>query len=400
MAGLSWLASVGCGRYLVATGLGMGIEARALTLIDGIYAAAAEPWHWGKLVDLWRAEFRAKQVFFAYLDLERVEAGIDMAVGVDAAGAERFARHSGQNPFLRAGTTALRVGEVVHDGMVLADDELKQSAYYRDVLAPEGVLYTCGPVLSRQGSRLNLLIARRDPRAGPFTAEELELQRRLVPHLQRALRMRWRLLGAEGRTAGLLEAIGSLETAVLLLNSRGEVIDLNRPARRILDRHDGLGLGRHGEILVERGVGDSSLAPLISAAPPTAAQAGGRTGGVITVVRRGRRAPYSLLVAPIRDREFAPEHERPVAAVFITDPDAAAEPSIEQLRGLYGLTPAETALALRLTEGQSVSAAAAELGVSQNTVRTHLKRLFSKTGTKRQGELVSLLLRGNPRISA
>jgi DNA-binding CsgD family transcriptional regulator len=208
------------------------------------------------------------------------------------------------------------------------------------------------------------------------------------------------LLGAERRSAGLLEAIGSLHTAVLLLDSAGRVIDLNGPARAILARRDGLRLGPEREIELARGVGDRDLAPLFGGAGAPALANGVQRGGAITVARQGKRMPYALLVAPLCSRDFLPDHEQPAAVVFITDPETVGAPGEQALHDVYGLTPTETALAQRLTAGQSLAEAAGEMEISKNTVRTHLKRIFSKTGTGRQAELVSLLLRGAPRISA
>jgi len=55
------------------------------------------------------------------------------------------------------------------------------------------------------------------------------------------------------------------------------------------------------------------------------------------------------------------------------------------------LTPAETRLAIALFKGQSVEAYAKEAGVSINTARWHVKRIYAKTGVKRQTELIQML---------
>jgi DNA-binding CsgD family transcriptional regulator len=55
---------------------------------------------------------------------------------------------------------------------------------------------------------------------------------------------------------------------------------------------------------------------------------------------------------------------------------------------LYGLTRGEAALASILLRGKSIEEAAAELFISPHTARTHLKRIFMKTDTHRQTELV------------
>ena len=62
------------------------------------------------------------------------------------------------------------------------------------------------------------------------------------------------------------------------------------------------------------------------------------------------------------------------------------------LRATYGCTAREAALALTLAQGRTLAEAAGTLGISIHTARTHLKRVFRKTGTKRQTELLRLVL--------
>ena len=61
-------------------------------------------------------------------------------------------------------------------------------------------------------------------------------------------------------------------------------------------------------------------------------------------------------------------------------------------QGIYGLTAAQTQVAQLLAQGHDPSAAAEKLGVSINTVRTHVQRMFDKTGAHTQSALVGLLL--------
>lgn len=66
--------------------------------------------------------------------------------------------------------------------------------------------------------------------------------------------------------------------------------------------------------------------------------------------------------------------------------------SIDQLRILFNLTPAEARVTKLISEGKSVAEAAAELDVQENTIRVQLKSVFAKTGTRRQAELMNLLI--------
>jgi DNA-binding CsgD family transcriptional regulator len=72
--------------------------------------------------------------------------------------------------------------------------------------------------------------------------------------------------------------------------------------------------------------------------------------------------------------------------------------SIDLLRCHFGLTPAEARLALQLVAGETLRSAAAKLGISYETARTHLKTVFNKTGTCRQAELVIVLATALPRL--
>ena len=111
---------------------------------------------------------------------------------------------------------------------------------------------------------------------------------------------------------------------------------------------------------------------------------------VVTVARGGQRRPLSALVAP-----FGRDGDERAAIVFLSDPDGGAETREQALERLFGLTPAEARLAASLASGHSLQASAKAAGVTHHTARTHLKHIFVKTQTKRQAELVRLLV-GSP----
>ena len=69
---------------------------------------------------------------------------------------------------------------------------------------------------------------------------------------------------------------------------------------------------------------------------------------------------------------------------------------IDLLRCHFGLTPAEARLALHLVAGETLRSAALKLRITYETARTHLKNIFSKTGTCRQAELVVVIATALP----
>jgi DNA-binding CsgD family transcriptional regulator len=65
---------------------------------------------------------------------------------------------------------------------------------------------------------------------------------------------------------------------------------------------------------------------------------------------------------------------------------------VERIRGLFGLTRAEASIAAELANGKSLYEIADLLEISRHTARNHLKRIFEKTGARRQADVVRLVL--------
>ena len=113
----------------------------------------------------------------------------------------------------------------------------------------------------------------------------------------------------------------------------------------------------------------------------------------LAVPRPSRQRPVSLLVWPMPDAgETGPDE--PIAIVFIGDPENPGEIDAMRLCDLYGLSRAEARVAALLAQGNRLDETAQILGVAYETVRKHLKQIFSKTGTDRQAELVRMLVGG------
>ena len=99
------------------------------------------------------------------------------------------------------------------------------------------------------------------------------------------------------------------------------------------------------------------------------------------------KRPVHVLVTPLRaSGVLSLGSAAPSAAVFISDLELTPLANDAMLRQFFGLTPTETRLAIVLLQHKSVEEAAEILDISLNTARTHLKKLFEKTGTRRQSE--------------
>src|SRR5262249_15128268 len=87
--------------------------------------------------------------------------------------------------------------------------------------------------------------------------------------------------------------------------------------------------------------------------------------------------------------------DRPVAAVFVVDPSAELDSKIRRFATRFGLTPGETRTLKEIVGGSGLPAAAARLKITPATARTHTYRIFEKTGTSRQAELIRRFFESN-----
>ena len=114
--------------------------------------------------------------------------------------------------------------------------------------------------------------------------------------------------------------------------------------------------------------------------------------GIGIPIRQSTGDPAVIHVLPLRHGTLrAGLDQRAVAALFVIPTTKQSQMPRDALVLLYDLTPAEVRVCEMITRGEPPREIAIMLGVSVNTVRSHLARVFDKTGTKRQVDLVSLV---------
>jgi DNA-binding CsgD family transcriptional regulator len=180
---------------------------------------------------------------------------------------------------------------------------------------------------------------------------------------------------------------------VILLDKDSRAVLTNRSAEQILAVGDGVHLDRGRPRLADPQQ-DRAFQLLLADAVRTRAERGGSYGRTLSVLRPSGRRSYATMVGPLLAAPPGTKLGEAVAILFVADPEASQISTAEVLEGLYDLTPAEAELLRLLAEGHSLETVAGRRGVTINTARSQLKQVFSKTDTRRQGELVRLVLTG------
>lgn len=367
-------------------------EADVLQLVQRVYAAAEDPSAWTGFLEQFRTVTKSQIASIFYQDLGDHRADVSAAVGFDPHFARLYQEHySAKNVYMQ-NPRVIFPGSVCDGAEMCPPDVLLRSEYYNDFLRPMGVLDACGAILFVEDRRTAVVTALRPTRAARYGDEELALTRALVPHLQAALRINRRIAVLEHERAALREAADRLPVGVLLVARDGRIVEINRPARGMLDSRDGLAVGRDG-LVASRADETRALRACVARATAAARGEGFGAGGWVAVSRPSGKRPYHVLVTPLHGHRLVLGEPHSLAAIFVTDPEAGGVPPAEVLRAAYGLTPAECDVALALARGETLRSLADALGISINTARTHLQHIFDKTGTRRQAELVRLLAR-------
>ena len=135
------------------------------------------------------------------------------------------------------------------------------------------------------------------------------------------------------------------------------------------------------------------LADLIVKAANSVPGPGAERASAMRIPRRSHKRPLSILVAPLTGKGTG-QGRRGLAVLYVRDPEVQQTTSAALLADVYGLTAAEAKVLQSLIQGKRLEDMARDFKVSINTLRTHLKSIFRKTDTKRQSELLSLVLSG------
>lgn len=271
-------------------------------------------------------------------------------------------------------------------------DYMVMTEFYSDWLRPQNLLHAIGWVIVKDGQWCSKFSILRSRNIGFYSAQDLELCRDLLPHMQRAIRIQERFTHLQMMNVAGIDALNCLPTATLLVSAAGRIIFTNRSADQIVARHDGVTIGKDGRLRSLRKAQEGDLDKLVAMSTKTDGITA-CTGGVVRINRAGKAKPYSVFVSPLRSNYFKLGYKSAAAIVFIFDPDEKSRLPDGLIAVIFGLTPAESRLAALIAAGKSVRECASRLRLTEGTVRQYLKSIFRKTDTSSQSELVNLILR-------
>ncbi|MES2025296.1 MAG: helix-turn-helix transcriptional regulator [Pseudomonadota bacterium] len=259
--------------------------------------------------------------------------------------------------------------------------------FYNEWLAPQGVAFAAGAVVLQEGPWVTQLILQRAPQHAPFEREEMEHLNQLVPHLQRAIQMRQRLADLQLDQRFLAGGLDMLAMPTFLFDEYAKVTHYNRSATHLLTERT-LWL-EEGHLQAKDSGMTRKLGLEITKSIAASRNKEDDLNSVV-LLPRNDKLPLMLMIAPLHLTGTPRTHG--AALMFAFDPEATPTVTIDLVRRLFKLSNAEAELSIALCIGKTLDEVAIERGTSIHTVKSQLKNIYLKTGTKRQPELVSMLL--------
>jgi DNA-binding CsgD family transcriptional regulator/PAS domain-containing protein len=282
-------------------------------------------------------------------------------------------------------------GEPFTDRHICSDEEIRSHPCYADFLARHELGFVAAIAVSPDPHVGVLLCIQRNAKLkSGFTDEELNVLRRIGPHIEKSLRLSIRLLDAELTNVGLGDALARVGIGVFAIDGLGRIVFSNPGGDRLIGTEIQVDDGR-----LRIGVGDTKrqFDDLLAKVLRTDRIDRRDVQKPILLERIQSHNRLVIYLIPITENMSATDHfltrTRAIVLTIESKPNEPPDPTI--VRDILGLTLGEARVAAIVGSGVQPREAANRLGISEETARNVLKRVFAKVGVSRQSELVALL---------
>lgn len=372
----------------------MATDKNFLELIDQIYDAALEPNHWPSVLEKICGTLNATQAYMAHRDFDFAQHDMLASHNIDPSAFVDYGQYYIEKDVWAQYGSDKPTGSVFTGPTILPDEEFLKLEFYNDFLKKRDIRYLCGMITQQSDNAFSTLGLYRSKRQEDFQSDDIDTANLIVPHLSRSVQMYSKFARLENLSSGLLGALELTPDAVFLLDGNCRIEHMNVSASDLLERRDGFS-GDQRILRTHDEAANNNLQAIVSNIAVSQSSDYPSAGEHLIVRRLDGRRPFQLLIAPLVSRKIldqvTTDRGETKCIVFVTDLEALPIPSESALRDLYQLTNAESRLAAKLGAGENLSDAANALRITRETSRTVLKRIFQKTDTNRQAELVRLI---------
>lgn len=366
----------------------MALHERTLAVLEAFYDAALDETLWPSALQKLTELSGSQAASFWVLDGAELQHPTFVTINFDPVAIKEYLEHTAAiDPNVQYLAAHPDV-PIVHDGLVIREAEKDKHPYYdwhdRRVETRFRMIGQAELMPSMQAG----VALHRTRKAGRYESEDIEQFAILHRHLERALKIGVRIGSLGAATQFGKEWLDRSNAAVFLLDNHKQIVFCNRAAEAMQAAGDGIRFSARRIALAYK-EDDGKLQSLIERA---LSRSGPQHGGTMRAQRPSGKQPFGIFVSPLAREYPNLALFRPAISVIVTDPEMRSPLPIQRLQESFDLTEAEARLAVLLANGEDLQQAAERLNITYGTARARLTQIFQKTDTRRQAELVHLML--------
>ena len=360
-------------------------------LIGDVYDAALNATLWRGVLGKARALIGGSAAALYYKDASSKRGGVYH----DDGGIDPYYRQLYFDKYVKLDPTTTghffaELGQPVAVADLMDYQEFRETRFFKEWACPQGLVDTAVAVIDRSLTSVNLFGVFRHERNGVVDEEMRRRMRLLIPHIRRAVLIGQVIDIETTQAETLTDTLNGISAGMFLADEAGRIVHANLSGHAMLAAGDVL-LAPAGRLVARDAQSNQSLREVLLLAGSGDAAVG--TKGISMPLTSQSGAPYVAHILPLTSGARGQMGARyvAVAALFVHKAGIAQPSPPEILAKTFKLTPTELRVLLAIVQVGGVPETAEALGIGEATVKTHLHRLFTKTGGSQRADLVKLV---------
>jgi DNA-binding CsgD family transcriptional regulator len=361
-----------------------------LALIGDVYDAALDPALWVRVLEQAAGFVGGSAASLYTKDVANKTANAAFQYGLDPRYVQLYLQTYVKLDPTSLGYFMADIEEPISTADVMPYDEFVQTRLYKEWGQPQGLVDTVHAMLEKSITTAAAVVVFRHQRDGLVNEETRRRMRLIVPHIRRAVLIGRVIDLKTAQAATFADTLDGLGAGMFLVDARGRIVHANASGHALLG--DSSVLYAAGRKLGSNDIGaEQALHDAFLAAGSGDVAVGVKGIAVPLIARSGERYVAHVLPLTSGARRRAGTSYAAVAALFVHKAALDTPSPPEAIAKAYKLTPSELRVLLAIVEVGGVPEVAEALGIAETTVKTHLGRLYEKTGARRQADLVKLV---------
>jgi DNA-binding CsgD family transcriptional regulator len=364
---------------------------RLSRLIGDIYDAALEPPRWTEVLKALAGFVGGSAASVFSKNVDQKSGTVFFQHGVDPNYVKLyFNKYVKFDPSTSSQLFA-EIGDIVSTETYMLHHQLHETRFYKEWAHPQGWVDGATAILQKAPMAVAMFTVFRHQRDGIVDDEMRRRMRLLIPHVRRAVLIGRLLDAKQSEAAAFADTLDGLSSGIFLVDQGGHIVHANVAARALLSCASILS-SAGGQLSTNDVAANGLLRDAFMSAADGDAGIGVKCVSLPITTREGDDYVAHVLPLTSGTRRQAGKAHAAVAALFVAKVGRYTPAPAEVVAQRFTLTPTELRVLLAVVEVGGVPDVAEVLGVSPATVKTHLRRVYQKTGVNRQADLVKLFM--------